>query len=183
MALLRGFGSYLPERVVGNVEMARLLGIEAEWIREMSGIENRRFAAKDESVAAMAFRAGAAALENAGVEASELGLVIVATGTSERRFPGPASEVQHLLGASQAVALDVPMASAGALFGMVQAALWAPRSGKTAGNAAKAIRRRNLRPLRPASPSVLRTACCLEGKTNIRNHSAYLWGFWTWAPC
>jgi len=130
VALLRGFGSYLPERVVGNVEMARLLGIEAEWIREMSGIENRRFAAKDESVAAMAFRAGAAALENAGVEASELGLVIVATGTSERRFPGPASEVQHLLGASQAVALDVPMASAGALFGMVQAALWAPRSGK-----------------------------------------------------
>lgn len=130
MAWLRGFGAYLPERVVGNEEMAGLLDVEPAWIREMSGIENRRFAARDESVASMACRAGAAALEAAGVEAGELGLVIVATGTSGRRFPGPASEVQHRLGAVQAVALDVPMASAGALFGMVQAALWAPKSGR-----------------------------------------------------
>jgi 3-oxoacyl-[acyl-carrier-protein] synthase-3 len=130
MALLRGFGAYLPDRVVGNDEMAALLSVDPAWIREMSGIEERRFAAEGETVAMMAAQAGEAALAKAGVEASELGLILVATGTSERRFPGPASEVQHRLGAGQAVAIDVPMASAGALFAMVQAALWAPRSGK-----------------------------------------------------
>lgn len=130
MAFLRGFGKYLPERVVGNKEMAGLLEVEPAWIQEMSGIETRRFAADGETVASMAVQAGLAALETSGVSASELGLILVASGTSERRFPGPASEVQFRLGAAQAVAIDVPMASAGALFAMVQAALWAPRAGK-----------------------------------------------------
>ncbi|MEO5953746.1 MAG: ketoacyl-ACP synthase III [Chloroflexia bacterium] len=130
MALLRGFGAYLPERVVGNDEMASLLSVDPGWIREMSGIEQRRFAADGETVAMMGAKAGEVALAKAGIEAGELGLILVATGTSERRFPGPASEVQHRLGAAQAIAIDVPMASAGALFAMVQAALWAPRSGK-----------------------------------------------------
>lgn len=130
MAYLRGFGKYLPERVVDNVEMAGLLGVEPEWIREMSGIEARRFARADETVAGMAAAAGMEALERSGVVATELGLILVASGSSERRFPGPASEVQHLLGAAQAVAMDVPMASAGALFALAQAEVWAARAGK-----------------------------------------------------
>ncbi len=130
MAYLRGFGKYLPERIVDNVEMAALLGVEPEWIREKSGIEARRFARADETVAEMAAAAGLEALERSGVAASELGLILVASGSSERRFPGPASEVQHLLGARQAVAMDVPMASAGALFALAQAEMWALRVGK-----------------------------------------------------
>ena len=130
MAWLRGFGKYLPERVVGNDEIAALLEAEPAWIREMSGIETRRYARPDETVAMMAAEAGRQALEASGVAASELGLILVSSGSSERRFPGPASEVQHLLGAPQAIAMDVPMASAGALFAMAQAALWAPRAGK-----------------------------------------------------
>lgn len=130
MAFLRGFGTYLPERVVGNAEMAALLGTDPGWIREMSGIETRRFAQPEESVASMAMCAGRAALEASGVAAQDLGLIVVSSGTSERRFPGPASEVQHGLGASQAIAIDVPVASAGSLFALVQAALWAPRAGK-----------------------------------------------------
>jgi 3-oxoacyl-[acyl-carrier-protein] synthase-3 len=130
MAFLRGFGKYLPERVVDNVEMAALLGVEPAWIREMSGIESRRFARAGESVAEMAAAAGIEALERSGVAASELGLILVASGSSERRFPGPASEVQHLLGATKAVAMDVPMASAGALFALAQAEMWAARVGK-----------------------------------------------------
>lgn len=130
MAYLRGFGKYLPERVVDNVEMAALLGVEPEWIREKSGIEARRFARADETVAGMAAVAGFEALERSGVAATELGLILVASGSSERRFPGPASEVQHLLGATQAVAMDVPMASAGALFALAQAEMWALRVGK-----------------------------------------------------
>ena len=130
MAYLRGFGKYLPERVVDNVEMATLLGVEAQWIREMSGIEARRFARADESVAEMAAAAGAEALERSGVAATELGLILVASGSSERRFPGPASEVQHRLGAAQAVAMDVQMASAGALFALAQAEMWSRRTDK-----------------------------------------------------
>ncbi|MCX6609853.1 MAG: ketoacyl-ACP synthase III [Acidobacteria bacterium] len=130
MAFLRGFGKYLPERVVDNVEMGALLGAEPDWIREMSGIETRRFAREDESVASMAVAAGVDALARSGVAASELGLILVSSGSGERRFPGPASEVQFRLGAPQAVAMDVPMASAGALFAMAMASEWAPRVGK-----------------------------------------------------
>lgn len=130
MAFLRAFGAYLPERVVDNAEMGQLLDAEPDWIREMSGIETRRFAADGETVAGMAVAAGRDALERAGVAAAELGLILVSSGTGERRFPGPASEVQHLLGATNAIAMDVPMASAGALYALVEASLWAPRAGK-----------------------------------------------------
>ncbi len=130
MAFLRGFGKYLPEREVGNVEMGALLGAEPDWIQEMSGIETRRFAREDESVASMAVKAGADALSRSGVSAAELGLILVSSGSGERQFPGPASEVQYGLGAPQAIAMDVPMASAGALFAMALASEWAPRAGK-----------------------------------------------------
>ncbi len=129
MPWLRGLGKYLPERVVTNEEMAGLLGVEASWIGQMSGIESRRFAAPDESVAAMAARAGEQALTASGLAADALGLILVASGTSPRRFPGPAVEVQQLLGASKALAMDIPMASAGSLFALAQASMWAARVG------------------------------------------------------
>ncbi len=130
MAFLRGFGKYLPERVVGNAEIAALLGVEPEWIHEMSGIVERRFAGDGESVAMMGAAAGVAALARSGVGVGELGLILVSSGTAERRFPGPAAEIQHRLGAARAVAMDVPMASAGALFALAQAEQWAGRAGK-----------------------------------------------------
>jgi 3-oxoacyl-[acyl-carrier-protein] synthase-3 len=130
VAFLRGFGQYLPERVVDNEEMAALLEVEPGWILEMSGIETRRFARAEETVAEMATEAGKAALARAGVRAEELGLILVSSGSAERRFPGPASEVQFRLGAAQAIAMDVPMASVGALFALSQAQLWAGRAHK-----------------------------------------------------
>jgi 3-oxoacyl-[acyl-carrier-protein] synthase-3 len=126
---LRGFGKYLPERIVTNAEMAQLLSVEEAWITQMSGIATRRFAAPGETVASMAAAAGREALTASGLEASELGLILVASGSAERRFPGPAVTVQQLLAAPQALALDVPMPSAGVLFALVQAALWAPSRG------------------------------------------------------
>ncbi len=123
---IRGFGKYLPSRIVTNAEMAELLAVEESWITQMSGIATRRFADAGETVADMAAAAGREALAASGVEAGELGLILVASGSAERRFPGPAVDVQRLLAAPQALALDVPMASAGALFALVQAALWTP---------------------------------------------------------
>jgi 3-oxoacyl-[acyl-carrier-protein] synthase III len=121
MAYLRAFGEYLPERVVTNAEMASLAGCQADWITSVSGIEERRFAADGESVADMGARAAQECLDRAGLEASELGAVIVASGSGERRFPGPACLVAHKLGLDRAPALDVPMASAGSLFALAMA--------------------------------------------------------------
>jgi 3-oxoacyl-[acyl-carrier-protein] synthase III len=121
VAYLKAFGAYLPARVVPNQEIAALAGCEAEWIREMSGIEERRFAGDGESVADMATAAAQDCLARAGVAAADLGLVIVASGTAERRFPGPAAAVAKRLGLDTVPSLDIPMASAGSLVGLVLA--------------------------------------------------------------
>jgi 3-oxoacyl-[acyl-carrier-protein] synthase III len=118
MAFIAGFGSYLPSRIVSNPELAELLGCAPEWIREAAGIEERRYAAPEESVDAMAANAGLNCLEAAGATADQIGMLIVASGSAEHRFPGPACRVAKRLGLRDVPAIDVPMASAGALFGM-----------------------------------------------------------------
>lgn len=122
MAFIAGFGSYLPLRIVGNVELAELLGCTPEWIRESSGIEERRYASPGESVDAMAANAGHDCLEQAHVAADEIRMLMVASGSAEHRFPGPASRVAKRLGLRDVPAIDLPIASAGALFGMSMAA-------------------------------------------------------------
>jgi 3-oxoacyl-[acyl-carrier-protein] synthase-3 len=98
-----------------------MVGSSAEWIYNVSGIDERRFAAEDETVADMALNAAQDCLSGAGVPASGLGMLMVASGSSERRFPGPAASVAHRLGLNSVPALDLPMASAGSLFGMALA--------------------------------------------------------------
>ena len=129
MAFLKGFGTYLPARVVGNEEMAALAGVAPGWILNISGIEERRFAAADETVADLATVAARDCLERCKLDASALGMVIVAGGTSERYFPGPAATVAHRLGLSGAPALDLPMPSAGGLFALALAARLAAEYG------------------------------------------------------
>ncbi|MDZ4800267.1 MAG: ketoacyl-ACP synthase III [Bryobacteraceae bacterium] len=116
MAFLRAFGHHLPNRVVDNEEMARIAGCEAEWIVNVSGIEQRRFADPAESVADLAFQAGRVCLDSAQLPPSAIGMIMVASGTSERRFPGPACAVARALGLENIPAIDVPVASAGGLF-------------------------------------------------------------------
>ena len=130
MAFLRAFGSYLPSRVVGNQELAALLGCEPEWIFTMSGISERRYASDAENVVDLGERAAADCLQRALVAASEVGLVLLASGSSERRFPGPAAETASRLGIPGVPAIDLPMASAGSLFALALAAELAPRYGK-----------------------------------------------------
>jgi 3-oxoacyl-[acyl-carrier-protein] synthase-3 len=121
VAAIQAFGAYLPSRIVTSAELAAKLNCDANWILETSGIEERRYAAPDESVASMAVAAAEQCLQRAGINAADIGAFIVSSGSSERRFPGPASSVAHRLGATQAPALDLPMASAGGLFGMALA--------------------------------------------------------------
>jgi 3-oxoacyl-[acyl-carrier-protein] synthase III len=121
VAAIRGFGAYLPSRVVSNAELAARLDCEAGWILDVSGIEERRYAAPEQSVASMGVAAAQHCLEGAGVKASDVGMLLVSSGSSQRRFPGPASEIAYALSMDGVPAIDLPIASAGSLFGIALA--------------------------------------------------------------
>jgi len=127
VAAIKAFGAYLPSRIVTNSELGARLGCEAGWILDVSGIEERRYAAPGdsvtsaESVASMGVAAARDCLDRAGVKSAEVGMILVSSGSSERRFPGPASAIAHALGTDGIPAIDLPMASAGSLFGMALA--------------------------------------------------------------
>jgi 3-oxoacyl-[acyl-carrier-protein] synthase-3 len=120
-AYLQAFGSYLPERVVANAELAERVGRDSEWIESVSGIQERRWAAPETTVADMGFAAAEDCLRKAGVAASTLGMLIVSSGSGARGFPGPAAEVAARLGLDATPAIDLPIASAGSLFGLALA--------------------------------------------------------------
>lgn len=121
MAAILGFGHYLPARVVTNAELAARLNCEPGWILDVSGIEERRYAAPEESVVSMGVAAAGDCLERVGAKTSEIGMLLVSSGSAERRFPGPASAIAHQLGIDGVPAIDLPVASAGGLFGMALA--------------------------------------------------------------
>lgn len=119
MAFIQVFAAYVPQRIVTNAELAARLGCEPEWIKQASGIMERRYAAENETIADMAVNAGSACLKRAARPASAVKLLIVATGSEPRRFPGVASSVAHRLGLEDVPAIDVPVASAGSLTAMI----------------------------------------------------------------
>jgi 3-oxoacyl-[acyl-carrier-protein] synthase-3 len=120
-AALLGFGAHVPPRVVTNAELAARLDRTPEWIEGASGISERRWSDPETSVADLAVAAAEDCLARTGVAASGLGMIMVASGSSSRGFPGPAAEVAARLGLSAVPAIDLPMASAGSLFGLALA--------------------------------------------------------------
>lgn len=126
MPYLHSFGAHLPERVVTNAEIAARVGKTPEWIESASGIRERRWASAETSVADMAVAAAEDCMARGGSSADKLGMIIVASGsTAANGFPGPAATVAARLGLEGTPALDVPMASAGSLFGLVMATQFA----------------------------------------------------------
>jgi 3-oxoacyl-[acyl-carrier-protein] synthase III len=121
MAYLRALGCYLPSRVVDNAELAPMVGADPAWLLHATGIEQRRFAAPDETVSSLAVCAARDCLQSAGIPLADIGLIIAASGSSELRFPGPATAIGAALGIAGTPAIDLPMASAGALFGIALA--------------------------------------------------------------
>ncbi|MCW5966386.1 MAG: ketoacyl-ACP synthase III [Bryobacterales bacterium] len=130
MAFLEQLARWLPERVVDNAEMGAMIGCEVDWIRSVSGIEERRFAADGETTSLMGLQAAKRCLQQAGVQATAIGYLICSCGTSERRFPGPAASIASALGCGEIPAIDLPLASAGALVGLDLARDLAPRYGR-----------------------------------------------------
>jgi 3-oxoacyl-[acyl-carrier-protein] synthase-3 len=130
MAFLRAFGSHLPARRVHNDELAPLVGATPEWILSVSGIEERRYADDEDTVASLGLLAARDCLSKAGVAARDLGMILVASGSSERFCPGPTSQIAASLGLNATPVLDIPVASCGSLIALALAADLAPRYGR-----------------------------------------------------
>jgi 3-oxoacyl-[acyl-carrier-protein] synthase-3 len=113
-----GFGGYQPDKVVTNDDLAKLVDTNDEWIRARVGIQSRRFARDDETVADMAEAAGAKALAASGLEPSEVDLVIVATCSTESPMPNVAATVAYRLGIPAPGAYDLNAACAGFCYGI-----------------------------------------------------------------
>ncbi|MEG0564818.1 MAG: beta-ketoacyl-ACP synthase 3, partial [Hungatella sp.] len=110
-----GTGSYVPEAVVTNDDLARVVETSDEWIQSRTGIKERRIAAAM-GTSEMAARAAQKALEDAGMTAEELDIIILATSSPDHCFPSGACEVQAAIGATHAVAFDISAACSGFIF-------------------------------------------------------------------
>jgi 3-oxoacyl-[acyl-carrier-protein] synthase III len=116
-----GCGGYLPERIVTNSELASRLDTSDEWIRQRTGIGERRVAAPGELTSDLAYRAASRALDSAGMKGNDLDLLVVATATPDNTFPATAAKVQAQLGMTRGAAFDVQAVCAGFIFALAVA--------------------------------------------------------------
>ncbi|WP_414714514.1 beta-ketoacyl-ACP synthase III [Sphingomonas sp.] len=133
-AVITGTGSALPPRRVSNAELAEQVDTSDEWIVERTGIRFRHIAAEGETTATLATDAARAALAAAGVDASAIDLIVLATATPDQTFPASATKVQAALGINDCVAFDVAAVCSGFLY-----ALQVAESMIRAGSAHKAL--------------------------------------------
>jgi len=117
-AQIIGTGSYVPEKVVTNRDLEKIVETSDEWIVERTGIRERRQAAPGENTSDMALKASIRALEMASTRADELDLIIVGTISPDMPMPACAAFLAHKLGATKCFAFDLSAACAGSLFGM-----------------------------------------------------------------
>ena len=115
---LIGVGTYLPERVVSNTELAERVDTSDQWIRERTGIVQRHLAAPHETAAFMATAAARAALRHAGIDAEEVDAILLATSTPDQAFPATAVRVQAALGLTRGFAFDLSAACSGFIYAL-----------------------------------------------------------------
>jgi 3-oxoacyl-[acyl-carrier-protein] synthase-3 len=113
-----GTGMAVPERVLTNADLERLVDTSDEWITSRTGIKERRIAAEDESLSSFALPASRRALEMAGVAGGEIDLVVCATVTPDMPFPATAALIQDAIGARRAAAFDVSAGCTGFIYGL-----------------------------------------------------------------
>ncbi len=116
-----GTGSALPRRIVTNAELASQVDTSDEWIVARTGIRQRHIAGDDETTSTLAIAAARAAIEDAGIEASSIGLIVLATATPDNTFPATATKVQAALGCQGGVAFDVAAVCSGFLYALATA--------------------------------------------------------------
>ena len=133
-SLVKGLGSALPKRKVTNEELAATIDTTDEWIVERTGIRSRYIASEGETTGTLATEAARRALENAKLDASDIGLIVLATATPDQTFPSTATKVQAALGINDCIAFDVHAVCTGFLY-----ALSIADSMLRSGNAANAL--------------------------------------------
>ncbi|HFJ9463883.1 beta-ketoacyl-ACP synthase III [Bacillus cereus] len=116
-----GIGRYVPEKVVTNHDLEKIMETSDEWIRTRTGIAERRIADDTIDTSYMAVEASKKALEDAGISGEDIDLILVATVTPDRAFPAVACVIQEAIGAKHAAAMDVGAACAGFMYGMITA--------------------------------------------------------------
>jgi 3-oxoacyl-[acyl-carrier-protein] synthase-3 len=120
-SVIRSVGSYLPQRVLTNAELATRVDTSDEWIRERTGIRQRHIAAEGEFTSHLAIKAAQAALDNASMAAGEIDLIVLATSTPDQTFPATAATVQAELGIHHGAAFDVQAVCSGFVYALTTA--------------------------------------------------------------
>lgn len=120
-SVVLGCGSYLPEQVVTNAQLAARIDTSDEWIVQRTGIRERHIAAEGEFTSHLALKAAQAALADAGVDAQSIELIVLATSTPDNTFPATAVAVQHGLGINHGAAFDLQAVCSGFVFGLATA--------------------------------------------------------------
>jgi 3-oxoacyl-[acyl-carrier-protein] synthase-3 len=132
-SLVVGCGAHLPERILTNDELAKQVDTSDEWITERTGIKQRHVAAEGECTSDLATKAAQAALADAGLEANDIDLIVLATATPDRTFPATATRVQNNIGMTRGAAFDVQAVCTGFVYALATAdALLATGQGRRA---------------------------------------------------
>jgi len=115
---ITGVGKGLPEKIITNQDLEKLLDTSDEWIFTRSGIRERRIVSGDETGVSLAVKAAKEALDFAGADVNDVDLIICATSLPDNLYPSTACEIQYALGAVNATAFDVVAACSGLIYGM-----------------------------------------------------------------
>lgn len=113
-----GIGSYVPEKILTNCDLEKMVDTSDEWIKSRTGIEQRRIASDEQATSDLAYEAAKKALKNANIEAKELDAIIVASITVDQVFPSTACILQEKLGAKKAFCFDLEAACSGLLYSL-----------------------------------------------------------------
>ena len=119
--VIKGVGGYLPERVLTNADLARVVDTSDHWITERTGIKERRIAAEGELTSSMGAAAARAALDAAGLAPEDIDLIVLATSTPDQTFPATAVAIQAELGMTHGAAFDVQAVCSGFVFALATA--------------------------------------------------------------
>ncbi|SEI15912.1 biotin biosynthesis protein BioZ [Rhizobium tibeticum] len=150
-ARIAGFGHAVPGRCVENTEIEQSLGLETGWIERRTGIRTRYWAEDGDTLSGLAVKAGAMALDNAGTDRSEIGLMLLATSTPDHLLPPSAPLVAHKLGLANSGAIDLAGACSGFLYALTLADGFVRTQGKAVLVVAANILSRRINPAERAS--------------------------------
>ncbi|MDB5633576.1 MAG: 3-oxoacyl-[acyl-carrier-protein] synthase, partial [Tardiphaga sp.] len=120
-SVVLGCGSYLPERILTNAELASQVDTSDEWIVQRTGIRQRHIAADGEFTSHLAIKAAQAAIAHAGIDAQSIDLIVLATSTPDNTFPATAVTVQNALGINHGAAFDLQAVCSGFVFALATA--------------------------------------------------------------